>query len=68
MTRNEFETLGRGDVIRLHEESHEYYEKTRTYVVMANYGNRVTAVRTVDVTNPAEWDLVYKANYNKENQ
>lgn len=26
-----------------------------TYIVTANYGNRVTAVRTVDVTNLQEW-------------
>lgn len=27
------------------------------YVIMANYGDRATAVRTVDVTNPIEWEL-----------
>lgn len=25
------------------------------YVVHSNYGGRVTAVRTVDITNPSEW-------------
>jgi hypothetical protein len=28
------------------------------YVVTANYGDRVTAVRTADITNPEEWELV----------
>ena len=30
------------------------------YTVMVNYGRRVTAVRTADVTNPSEWKLVNK--------
>lgn len=29
-----------------------------TYMVLANYGTRVTAVACADLTNPAEWDLV----------
>lgn len=28
------------------------------YIVTANYGNRLTAVRTVDVTNPSEWEIL----------
>lgn len=28
------------------------------YVVTAHYGNRLTAVRAVDITNPAEWEIV----------
>jgi|WetSurMetagenome_2_1015567.scaffolds.fasta_scaffold1234313_2 hypothetical protein len=35
------------------------------YVVMSNYGNRATAVRTIDMTNPNDWELVNKANYKK---
>jgi hypothetical protein len=27
------------------------------YIVTANYGNRLTATRTQDVTNPDEWEL-----------
>lgn len=30
----------------------------RTYVVTANYGTRVTAVATQDITNPSEWDVL----------
>jgi hypothetical protein len=27
------------------------------YVVTANYGTRLTAVRSVDITNPNEWEV-----------
>lgn len=40
--------LQRGDIVR-HRSSGD------SMVVTANYGNRVTAVRTVDITNPTEW-------------
>jgi len=29
-----------------------------SYVVDANYGNRATATRTVEITNPEEWEIV----------
>lgn len=29
-----------------------------SYVVTANYGNRATAVRTIDITNPSEWEIL----------
>ena len=29
-----------------------------TYVVVDHYGDRVTAVRTQDVTNPSEWEII----------
>lgn len=28
------------------------------YIVTGNYGDRVTAVQTADVTNPDEWELL----------
>lgn len=28
-----------------------------TYIVTANYGDRATAVRTQDITNPFEWRI-----------
>lgn len=28
------------------------------FVVTGNYGERVTAVRTVDITNPGEWEHI----------
>lgn len=51
MTREQFELLKRGDIVRgkLSEQA---------YVVNACYGDRVTAVTTVDITNPPEWELV----------
>ena len=41
-----------GDIIR-------HVGGSEAYVVTAHYGARVTAVRTVDVTNPNEWVLVW---------
>jgi len=31
-----------------------------SYIVTSNYRERVTAVRTVDITRPDEWEIVYK--------
>ena len=31
--------------------------RSKAYIVHDNCGDRVTAVRVVDMTNPAEWDL-----------
>jgi len=45
-------TLGRGDIIRHKGLSSE------TYMVQANYGSRVTAITSVDVTNPDEWEVL----------
>ena len=28
---------------------------SRAYLVTANYGNRATAIGSVDITNPCEW-------------
>lgn len=55
MTDEEMRALDQGDIVRT-EWSGE------TYMVTANYGDRVTAVRTADMTNPVEWRLVSKAN------
>jgi hypothetical protein len=40
--------ISSGDILR-------HRAGTDSYVVTGNYGGRVTAVRTVDVTNPDEW-------------
>ena len=34
-----------------------------SYIVVANYGDRVTAVRHVDMTQPNEWIRKAKADY-----
>ena len=53
MTKGEMYSLRTGDIV-IGEFS------GLAYVVTANYGNRVTAVRTVDITNPDEWLLSSK--------
>jgi len=51
MTEEEFKNLRIGDVIK-------HKSDSKTYVVTAHYGNRITAVTTVDLTNPIEWEIV----------
>ena len=58
MDKQTFKELERGDIVKRKGGS-------TSYVVNANYGNRVTAVNTVDMTNPDEWELVLKASYKK---
>ena len=55
MTNKEFESLDRGDIVR-------HKAGTYAYVVTETYGGRVAAVRTVDMTNPEEWDLIKRPN------
>jgi hypothetical protein len=43
--------INRGDIVR-HKSSAD------SYVVTAHYGDRLTLVRTVELTNPSEWWLV----------
>lgn len=56
MTIEEMKSLKRGDIVKLKSDS-------RTFVVTENYGKRVTAVATVDITNPPEWEVVLKAKH-----
>lgn len=42
--------LKTGDIVR-------HKGKGEAYVVTSNFGDRVTAVRTVDITNAPEWVL-----------
>lgn len=51
MTTEEFRKLKPGDIVR---SAHSGYG----FIVMANYGDRVTAATTVDMSNPIEWLLV----------
>ena len=53
MTREEFERLREGDIVRSKLSGD-------SYVVTANCRGRVTAVRTADLTNPDEWEVVPK--------
>lgn len=54
MTDQEFDRLAVGDLIR-------HKGGSKAYVVQANYGSYVIAVRVAHVTNPTEWDLIGKA-------
>lgn len=54
MTNNEMQNLQVGDVVRMVSGS------GMSFVITANYGTRVTAVRTVDITNPREWEIVMR--------
>lgn len=54
MNKEEFKKLEMGDIIR-------HKLDVKSVVVTGNFGDRVTAVRTVDVTNPSEWDVIKKA-------
>lgn len=53
MTNEEMRGLRPGDIIRPK-------HGTEALVVTGNYGDHVTAVRTYDVTNAVEWDLIEK--------
>lgn len=53
MTDEELRNLGPGDFVIGHGSSN-------AVIVTANYGGRVTAVRTFDLTNPSEWQLLRK--------
>ena len=55
MTQQEFDSLEFGDVVQ--------HATGQTWLVTGNYGTHVSAVRTVDMTHPDEWRLVYKAHY-----
>jgi hypothetical protein len=61
MDTNELKKLNTGDIVKSNWDG-------KTYIVTGNYGDRVTAVRTVDITNSSEWELVIKANYEEEKE
>ena len=48
MTEQEFKELKPGDMVM-------HVNRRLIFLVAANYGDRVTAVRTEDLTNPDEW-------------
>jgi len=58
MNKKSFSKLSRGDIVK-------HIGDTKTFIVTSNYGKRVTATTTVDMTNPNEWELVLKAKYDK---
>lgn len=53
MTQDELNKLNPGDIVR-------GKSSKELYVVTGNYGGRVTAVKTADITNPIEWEVINK--------
>ena len=51
MTKDQLSRTKEGDVI-------EHATTRQRFIVTGNYGGRVTAVSTADVTNPSEWEVV----------
>ena len=60
MDKGDFKGLATGDIVR-----HKIF-KQHSFIVTSNYGNRVTAVATVDMTNPHEWEIIRKVKTIKE--
>ncbi|MBD1995332.1 hypothetical protein H6G00_01635 [Leptolyngbya sp. FACHB-541] len=58
MTPEEFKALEIGDIVK-------GVLDADTYIVTGNYGSHVTVARTMDLTNPSEWELVLKATHDK---
>jgi len=54
LSNEEFKNLREGDVVR-------GKFSAQIFIITANYGRRVTAVWTVDITNPDEFDIIHKA-------
>lgn len=54
MTKEEFKGLEVGDIVR------HKSKGSLPYIITGNYGDRVTAVRSQDLTNPIEWEVVRK--------
>lgn len=59
MTKDELANLDVGDLVK-------HFRSQDVYVVTGNYGGRVTMVRSADMTNPAEWQVVRKNELSDE--
>ena len=51
MTNAEMRALQPGNIVRS-------VPSGLAYVVLANYGDRISSVRYADITNPSEWEIV----------
>jgi len=58
MTNEEFKDLNTGDIVK-------HTTSIESVIVMSNYGARVTAARTYDITNPTEWELISKHHFKR---
>lgn len=43
--------LERGDIVR-------HVDSGNSYVVIANYGEHATAVRSIEISDPTEWEII----------
>ena len=57
MTEGEFSELQLGDIVR------PVSGLGLAYVVTGYFGGRAIAVRTADITNPTEWEVVSRASH-----
>jgi len=57
MNNQQFNNLNVGDIVRSNPTG-------LAYIVTQIFGDRITAVRSVDITNPIEWELVRKNEQN----
>lgn len=60
MNKSEFMNLREGDIV-------QGKSSGLGYVVVANYGNHVIIVRSMEITNPDEWEIIQKSSA-EENQ
>ena len=58
MTQVEMDTLNRGDIIT--------HVTGDSYIVLQRHGKRLTAIREIDVSNPAEWEIFCRNPRRKE--
>ncbi len=62
MDKEQFNKLDTGDIVK-----HKIF-KDKVFIVTSNYGDRVTAVQSVDLTNLCEWDLILKSSYESKHE
>lgn len=55
MTDEQFKGLGTGDIIR------HKSEPSRPFVVMETDGHQVIIIWVQSISNPPEWDIIFKA-------
>lgn len=53
MNDSDFENLRDGDIV-------QNKGSGNAYIIVSNDGNTIVAVRSITITNPSEWTLVYK--------
>jgi len=59
VTKNEFERLQPGQIIQ------NKKDNKWSFIVHQNFGERLTAVRTIEVRDPENWDIVTKIQMEK---